>query len=349
MTNTKSWRDSLPVHEAAKIFEPNTDKDFTGDVATHGIIQPVTLWRDHKHAPNSLVDGQSRLDALEKSGHEITIENVDRPSGYEVTIWYSGKGGCGFVPTKHIRGDEYNGTVYDLVVSCNINRRQLTAEDKQKAIAALLKLDPTKSNRQIAKQTKTSHPHVAKVREQLEKAGNVETVTTSIDTKSRKQPARKAKAADQKSAARKSPVAQVSLDEAVNKINQLWDEADELEQQIASEKTTSDYAAGIEEVRALAMERDIVEVLNVLAGELWTDHDARRVADVIVRHIGLLNASKLALALDDLRYGTETDEVEQEPEVAKPPEMPAPPIVDDEPPSGDLLEMPDFLRRVPVH
>ena len=39
---------------------------------------------------------------------------------------------------------------------------------------------------------------MAKVREQLEKAGNVETVTTSIDTKGRKQPARKAKAADQK-------------------------------------------------------------------------------------------------------------------------------------------------------
>ncbi len=214
MTNSKSWRDSLPVHEAAKIFEPNTDKDFTGDVATHGIIQPVTLWKEHKHAPNRLVDGQSRLDALEKSGHEITIENVNGPSGYEVTIWYSGKGGCGFVPTKHIRGDEYNGTVYDLVVSCNINRRQLTAEDKQKAIAALLKLDPNKSNRQIA--TKTSHPHVAKVREQLEKAGDVETVTTSIDTRGRKQPARKPLS---KTVAAKTKELGEKLAEAVRELN----------------------------------------------------------------------------------------------------------------------------------
>jgi hypothetical protein len=35
-----------------------------------------------------------------------------------------------------------------------------------------------------------SHPHIAKVREELEKSGDVETVTTSIDTKGRKQPAR---------------------------------------------------------------------------------------------------------------------------------------------------------------
>src|SRR5262249_13119412 len=34
-----------------------------------------------------------------------------------------------------------------------------------------------------------SHPHVAKVRKKLEQAGDVETVTTSIDTKGRKQPA----------------------------------------------------------------------------------------------------------------------------------------------------------------
>jgi predicted RNase H-like nuclease (RuvC/YqgF family) len=37
-----------------------------------------------------------------------------------------------------------------------------------------------------------AHPHVAKVRKRAEKAGDVETVTTSIDTKGRKQPAKKA-------------------------------------------------------------------------------------------------------------------------------------------------------------
>src|SRR5262249_28024691 len=50
-----------------------------------------------------------------------------------------------------------------------------------------------KSNRQIAKTAGVSHPHVAKVRGDLERSGDVETVTTSIDTKGRKQPAKKTK------------------------------------------------------------------------------------------------------------------------------------------------------------
>jgi len=44
----------------------------------------------------------------------------------------------------------------------------------------------------VAKTVGVSHPHVAAVRAELEKSGDVETVTTSIDTKGRAQPARKA-------------------------------------------------------------------------------------------------------------------------------------------------------------
>ena len=55
----------------------------------------------------------------------------------------------------------------------------------------MLKADPTKSNRQVAKLRGTSHPHVAKVRERAETAGDVETVTTSVDTKGREQPVKR--------------------------------------------------------------------------------------------------------------------------------------------------------------
>src|SRR5262249_56347947 len=77
------------------------------------------------------------------------------------------------------------------VISANIHRRHLTAEQKRDLIAELIKAQPEKSNRQIAKATGVSHPHVAKVRGELEKTGDVETVTTSIDSKGRKQSARK--------------------------------------------------------------------------------------------------------------------------------------------------------------
>jgi DNA-binding Lrp family transcriptional regulator len=82
---------------------------------------------------------------------------------------------------------------YAYVISANIHRRHLSTKDKDKLIVQLLQADPAKSNRTVAKLTQTSHPHVAKVREQAEKTGDVETVTTSIDTKGRQQPAKRKK------------------------------------------------------------------------------------------------------------------------------------------------------------
>src|SRR5262249_14979772 len=78
-------------------------------------------------------------------------------------------------------------------ISANIRRRNLTAEQTRDLIAKLIKAAPAKSNRRIAKEAGASHPHVAKVRGDLEKSGDVETVTTSIDTKGRKQPAKRVK------------------------------------------------------------------------------------------------------------------------------------------------------------
>ena len=55
---------------------------------------------------------------------------------------------------------------YAYVLSVNVRRRHLTAEQKRDLIETLLKRDPSKSNRQIAKLVGASHPKVAKVRNQ---------------------------------------------------------------------------------------------------------------------------------------------------------------------------------------
>jgi DNA-binding Lrp family transcriptional regulator len=94
------------------------------------------------------------------------------------------------IEVEERRGDQ-GIDPYAFVISANIHRRHLTGYQRDELIAKLLKADPTKSNRRIAKMAKASHPHVAKVREQLEKKGDVETVTTSVDTKGRQQPAKK--------------------------------------------------------------------------------------------------------------------------------------------------------------
>jgi ParB-like chromosome segregation protein Spo0J len=74
------------------------------------------------------------------------------------------------------------------VISANIHRRHLRADEKRPLIEAVIKAMPEKSNRQIAAETGVSHPHVAAVRNDMERAGDVERVTTTIDTRGRKQP-----------------------------------------------------------------------------------------------------------------------------------------------------------------
>jgi DNA-binding Lrp family transcriptional regulator len=197
---TKSWRDVLPIHPAAELFPRMTPEELRAlgeDIKTNGLREPVVLYAEeggggiYRETAPSLLDGINRLDAMEvvglptlKDGQLHLEDTISRGYLIKYGLWKSAV--TGFDP-------------YAYVVSLNIHRRHLTAEQKRELIVKLLKADPTKSNRQVAKLTKTSHPHVAKVREKAEKAGDVETVTTSIDTKGRQQPAKKPRKAGKKS------------------------------------------------------------------------------------------------------------------------------------------------------
>jgi len=86
---------------------------------------------------------------------------------------------------------ELEGDPRAYVISKNICRRHLTVEQKRELIAKLIKAQPEKSDRQIAKTVKASPTFVGKVRAEKEAAGDVSTVDTRTDTKGRKQPARK--------------------------------------------------------------------------------------------------------------------------------------------------------------
>jgi hypothetical protein len=69
-----------------------------------------------------------------------------------------------------------------------------------------------------------SHPHVAKVRKQAEKAGDVETATTSIDTRGRAQPVRKPRA---KTEARPTEVRERGLENLRRTIDTMLSVADD--------------------------------------------------------------------------------------------------------------------------
>lgn len=81
---------------------------------------------------------------------------------------------------------------YAYVLSKNVHRRHLNAEQKHKLIAEVLKAKPEISNRQIAKQVKVNDKKVARVRTELEATAAIPQLekTTGADGKAR--PARKA-------------------------------------------------------------------------------------------------------------------------------------------------------------
>jgi hypothetical protein len=182
----------VQVHPAAELFPPMTAdelRELGEDIRENGMTSPIVLWVPDDAKKVLLLDGRNRLDALELVGIPIGFnrkewcEGVPTSRGVPIS-WGVGRS----IDVKYLKAPR---DPYDYVLSANIHRRHLTAEQKREIVAKILKAQPEKSNRQIAKMAKVSHPHVAKVREELEATGDVETVTTSIDTKGRKQPAKR--------------------------------------------------------------------------------------------------------------------------------------------------------------
>jgi hypothetical protein len=178
------WRKVLPPHPAAEMFPlmiPDELRELREDIKKHGLHARIVVWQpeDKDDKREFLLDGRNRLDALQ------TLDRLDFSPDYGLCL--KGPNGFSRLPMQYVIG----GDPYAVAVSLNIHRRHLTDGEKRELIAELLKATPEKSNRQIATTVGVSHPHVAKVRKALEESDDVETVTTSIDTKGRKQRAKK--------------------------------------------------------------------------------------------------------------------------------------------------------------
>jgi hypothetical protein len=173
----ESWRDVLPVHPAAELF-PQLSRDelleLGEDIKRHGGLPaiPVTLWRAEADPQAFLLDGRNRLDAMEAVGLPVLDKHGEWLTRME---------------RRFIRG----GDPYAYVISANIRRRHLTAEQRRDLIAKLIEAEPSKSDRQIAETVKASHHTVGAVRAEMEGRGQVAHVGIRTDTKGRKQPVSK--------------------------------------------------------------------------------------------------------------------------------------------------------------
>jgi len=127
---------------------------------------------------NQLIDGRNRVAAVHRIPDERRRDEI-------VSQWQNGKK-CiilGMLPDP-----------YGYVVSANIHRRHLTAEQKREIIASLLKAKPERSDHETAKMARASPTTVGAVREGLEKAGEVSKLDTRTGADGVAQPAAKPKA-----------------------------------------------------------------------------------------------------------------------------------------------------------
>ena len=184
-----SWRDHLKVHPAADLFPLMSEdelRELGEDIKKNGLKLPILYCAapgDENGKP-ALIDGRNRIAAMELVGIATVNEKgivVDKDGAV-----YNGTGLA--YPT-------YAGVLdpYELVLSLNIHRRNLTQEQRRELIAKIIKVKPEASDRAIAKQVKRDHKTVAKVRKKLESTGEVSPVQTRVgaDGKQRKSRAKK--------------------------------------------------------------------------------------------------------------------------------------------------------------
>jgi DNA N-6-adenine-methyltransferase (Dam) len=165
-----SWRDHLRIHPACELFPPlppDELRELGEDIKRNRLQERAKVMRQGDNFV--LVDGRSRLDAIEVAGLPIQV--------------FVGS----LLNNKFFEEVEGDVDPFDYVVSMNIRRRHLTGEQKRGVIAKLLKAKPERSNRQIGKQVGASHHTVSDVRSDLEATGQIAQLdkTTGADGKSR--------------------------------------------------------------------------------------------------------------------------------------------------------------------
>jgi ParB-like chromosome segregation protein Spo0J len=158
----------LEPHPFSTLFPPISEEDFgklAVDIKLHGLRQRIVLYQ------GKILDGNNRYRACEFVGIKPEFA-ADFP------------------------GDDAAARNY--VISANIHRRHLDRETREKIVEALLKGDPTQSNRQIAATAKVDDKTVGVVREKLEATAEIPQLdaTTGADGKSRKRRTRNTSASN---------------------------------------------------------------------------------------------------------------------------------------------------------
>jgi len=208
--NRGKWRQFLKVHPAADMLPAISTKELetlARDIADRGLRHPIvllykgdisrrrpkTVLEAIKKYDAELIDGRSRLDAIELIAEELCDDcgdPKDRAADPDFAL--------SWLEDKDIRWEDRGYCdPYAYVVSANIRRRHLTNEQKREVLAALYRDNPNRSDRAIAKMAGVDNKTAAAVRTELEAREEIPHVDKRADTKGRQQPATKPRPAQQ--------------------------------------------------------------------------------------------------------------------------------------------------------
>jgi hypothetical protein len=154
-------KEEYGFHPLCELFPLIADEDLdalAADIKANGLLEPITL------KDGTILDGRNRYLACRKAGHTLTARD--------------------FVKLKA----ETDPLMF--VISKNIQRRHLSADQKRAIIALLLERQPDASSRQIASIAHVSHHTVEDVREST---GQSAQLRTGADGKSRRTPGKRGK------------------------------------------------------------------------------------------------------------------------------------------------------------
>jgi hypothetical protein len=151
----------LRFHPLADIFPLLEGAEFdalVADIKKRGVREDITLYE------GKILDGRNRYRAAIKAGLKY---------------------GKHFGPVHYI-GDDPTG----LVISRNILRRHLTAEQKRDVLMKLVAAHPDKSDRALAREAKVDHKQISRARRKAEATGATAPVEkrAGADGKARKSP-----------------------------------------------------------------------------------------------------------------------------------------------------------------
>ena len=198
MSATFDWRAHLKVHPAADLFpmlSAEELQELADDIQTNGLRSAIHL-RKLDDDEYEVIDGRNRLDALAKLG----LLGIDQQSGRLIVTksfnpkdkWTAPSMGLPSQPFAYATSQD----IPALVRSLNIHRRHLNVDQRREVIVKLLKLDPTKSDRTIAKELKRDHKTIGKVRAKLEEGGELLPTSKRTGLDGKEQPAKKAAVAE---------------------------------------------------------------------------------------------------------------------------------------------------------